>query len=122
MSEVAHRPERPVTREILMDQALPEPLPTAHVEIRRIRMPAGRAAGPHVHNGPVFGNIVEGRVLFQVEGGEEIVLRPGDVFYEPADVPIAHFDALDADVTFLAYFPLTAGQESEMLTAPGSGA
>lgn len=122
MSKAAPTPERPVTREILTDQTLPKPLPTTHVEIRRIRMPAGRAAGRHIHNGPVFGNIVEGEVLFQVEGEEEIVLRPGDVFYEPAAVPITHFDARDEDVTFLAYFPLTAGQESEMLQTPDATA
>ncbi len=50
-------------------------------------------------------------MLFQVEGENEVILRPGDVFFEPAGVPIAHFDALDENVTFLGYFPLTAGQE-----------
>jgi hypothetical protein len=37
------------------------------------------------------------------------------VFFEPAGVPIAHFDALDENVTFLGYFPLTAGQEPGLL-------
>jgi hypothetical protein len=46
-------------------------------------------------------------VLFQVEGRDEAVLRPGDVFFEPAGVPIAHFDALGDDLTFLAYFMLS---------------
>jgi quercetin dioxygenase-like cupin family protein len=108
-------PEQPMTREVLLDAGLSEPLATERVQVRRIRILAGHPAGRHVHNGPVFGSIVEGSVRFQVEGDTEVILRPGDVFYEPARVPIAHFDALDADVTFLACFPLTTGQEPGLL-------
>ncbi|MFF4490959.1 cupin domain-containing protein [Streptomyces sp. NPDC001544] len=88
-----------------------EALATERVQVGRIHRLAGHASGRHVHNGPVVGSIVEGTVRFQVEGQAETVLRPGDVFFEPAGVPIAHFDAMDEDVTFLGYFPLTAGQE-----------
>ncbi len=112
--ETALTAEQPVTREIVLDTRLPHAVATERVEVRSIRILAGHAAGRHVHNGPVFGSIVEGSVLFQVEGANETVLRPGDVFYEPADVPIAHFDALGEDVTFLAYFPLTSGQEAQL--------
>jgi hypothetical protein len=42
------------------------------------------------------------------------VLRPGDVFYEPAGARITRFDAQDAGVTFLAYFLLGPGQEPEL--------
>jgi quercetin dioxygenase-like cupin family protein len=104
-------PEQPMTREVLLDARLSETLAAERVQVRRIQILAGHAAGQHVHNGPVVGSIVEGSVLFQVEGENEIILRPGDVFFEPADVPIAHFDARNEDVTFLAYFLLTAGQE-----------
>lgn len=111
----APTPEQPMTREVLLDARMSEMLAAERVEVRRIRILAGHAAGRHVHNGPVVGSVVEGSVLFQVEGEPEIILRPGDVFYEPAGVPIAHFDARDEDVTFLAYFPLTAGQEPGLL-------
>jgi len=111
----APTPEQPITREVLLDARLSEPLAAERVEVRRIRMLAGQAAGTHVHNGPVVGSVVEGSVLFQVEGEKEVVLRPGDVFFEPAGVPITHFDARDEDVTFLAYFPLIAGQEPGLL-------
>lgn len=108
-------PEQPMTREVLLDGRLQVPLATERVEVRRIHILAGHPAGRHVHNGPVFGNIVEGSVLFQVEGGEKTILGPGDVFFEPAGVSIAHFDAMDRNVTFLAYFPLTAGQQPGLL-------
>lgn len=108
-------PEQPMTRDILLDGCLPATLPTERIEVRRIRILAGHPAGRHVHNGPVFGSIVEGSVLFQVEGEPATTLHPGDVFLEPAGVPVTHFDALGEDVTFLAYFPLAAGQEPGLL-------
>ena len=107
----APTPEQPMTREVLLDARLSETLATERVEVRHIHMLAGYEPGRHIHNGPVIGSIVEGSVLFQVEGQNEIILRPGDVFFEPAGVPIAHFDAMDEDVTFLGYFPLIADQE-----------
>ncbi|KAA0024851.1 cupin domain-containing protein [Antrihabitans cavernicola] len=106
--------ETPMTREVVLDASIATAAPVQRVETRRIRMRAGLAAGAHVHNGPVVGNVLAGRVLFQVEGQESTILSPGDVFYEPADVVISHFDALDEDVTFLAYFPLTEGQSVEL--------
>jgi quercetin dioxygenase-like cupin family protein len=106
--------DNPMTRTVILDALLGEALPTERIEARRIRMRAGLAAGRHVHNGPVVGCVLAGDVLFQVDGQPESVLRPGDVFFEPGRVPIVHFDALDEDVTFVAYFPLTAGQEAEL--------
>lgn len=85
-----------------------------HVEARRIQIPAGVAAGLHVHNCPVVGNIVAGSIAFQIDGQPVSVLRPGDVFFEPEGVRIARFDALEEDATFLAYFLLAAGQEPEL--------
>jgi len=106
---------QPVTREMVLDARLPNAVSTERVEVRRIRILAGQAAGRHVHNGPVLGSVLEGSVLFQVEGRDEAVLRPGDVFFEPAGVPIAHFDALGEDLTFLAYFLLSPGQQPEIV-------
>jgi quercetin dioxygenase-like cupin family protein len=103
--------DQPLVRDKLMDVRLPETLPADRIEVRRIAMIPGHAAGLHVHNGPVVGNIVEGSVIYQVEGEPEQVLGPGDVFYEPEGARIARFDAGEEGVTFLAYFPLTAGQE-----------
>jgi AcrR family transcriptional regulator/quercetin dioxygenase-like cupin family protein len=104
----------PVSRTIVLDQELPAPLPTRRVEVRRIRIAPGHAAGLHVHNGPVFGSIEAGSAVYQIDGEPAAVLTPGDTFYEPAGVRIARFDAQDAGVRFLAYFPLTAGQSAEL--------
>ena len=107
--------ESPISRVVVLDQHLPEPLPVQHVEVRRITIEPHTALGAHVHNGPVFGNIVSGSAVYQqAADSEPQVLGPGDVFYEPAVETIARFDTEDEGVTFLAYFPLTAGQDATL--------
>jgi quercetin dioxygenase-like cupin family protein len=104
----------PITRTTLQLTRLESALPTAAVEIRRITLAPGFVGGFHVHNGPVFGSIVEGSVIYQIAGESETVLRAGDVFYEPANLPIARFDATEEGVVFLAYFLLEDGQVPEI--------
>ena len=106
--------EQPVTRTIVSDVRLPAVKATDRVQVREIRIPPSQAAGVHVHNGPVFGSIVAGSVVYQIDGQPASVLRPGDVFYEPEGERIARFDAQDDGVTFLAYFLLSPGQEPEL--------
>jgi quercetin dioxygenase-like cupin family protein len=105
----------PITRAILNDFSLTRPKDIHHVEVRRIHIEPGYAGGLHVHNGPVFGNIVEGSAVYQIEGQAESVLEAGDVFYEPEQTRIARFDAGADGVTFLAYFLLEEGQASELI-------
>jgi quercetin dioxygenase-like cupin family protein len=104
----------PITRTVLLDQPLPAPHATQRVEIRRITIAPGEAAGLHVHNGPVFGAVETGSVVYRIEGGPESVLRPGDVFYEPEGARIARFDAREDGVTFLGYFLLADGLAAEI--------
>jgi quercetin dioxygenase-like cupin family protein len=106
--------EQPITRTVVFDARLRLPKNTSHVEVRRIQILAGMATGLHEHNGPVVGSIVEGSAIYQIEGEPQTVLRAGDVFYEPEGVRIARFDALEAGVTFLAYFLLGEGQDAEL--------
>ena len=103
----------PMSSEIVLDEALPG-VSAERVQVRRIRMAPNVTPGAHVHNGPVFGSIVEGSVVFQVEGRQQMVLGPGDVFFEPANDRISHFDSLDGGATFLAYFPLEPDQQPEI--------
>lgn len=107
---------QPVTRVTLLKQSLPERI-TSAVEVRRITLQPNVAGGPHHHNGPVFGAIEHGSVVFQVDGGTAAILRAGDVFYEPADALIDRFDATSEGVTFLGYF-LSGPYETPELT-PG---
>ena len=104
----------PITREVLLDVAVHPAKDTHRIEVRRIRIVPGHAPGLHVHNGPVVGSIVEGSVVFQVDGSPASVLGPGDVFFEPDGARIARFDAGEDGVTFLAYFLLGADQEAQL--------
>jgi len=106
--------EEPITRTVVSDVRLPAVKATDRVQIREIRIAPSQPAGLHVHNGPVFGSIVAGSVVYQIDGQPAAVLRPGDVFYEPEGERIARFDAQEDGVTFLAYFLLAPGQEPEL--------
>jgi quercetin dioxygenase-like cupin family protein len=111
--------EQPVTRETLLDARLEIVKPTARVEVRRIRMLPGHPGGLHVHNTPVVGSIVSGSVVYQIEGSPAEVLRAGDVFFEPQNVRIARFDALDDGVEFLGYFLIGEGEEASLSLPEG---
>lgn len=43
----------------------------------------GEGSMPHRHPGPVFGYILEGTIISQVEPGPPITYRQGQAFYEP---------------------------------------
>ncbi|MGY4644269.1 cupin domain-containing protein [Cellulomonas sp. URHB0016] len=108
----------PVTRTTLADHVVAGDTRLEHVEVRRIVMAPSVAAGPHVHNGPVFGVVESGSVDFQVEDGEVVRLEAGDVFYEPADTVVSKFDATEQGVTFLGWFPLPAAAHPEIRILP----
>jgi quercetin dioxygenase-like cupin family protein len=102
-----------VVRKLLLEQDL-EWGPTGRVEVRRITMAPRTGAGRHRHNGPVFGTIERGSVLFQVEGSDPVVLGAGEPFHEPADAVIEHFDATDEGATFFAVFLLHPDEAGEL--------
>jgi quercetin dioxygenase-like cupin family protein len=60
---------------------LPDPLEvmTATVEIP----PGDPGTPPHRHPGPVFGYLLEGEMIFELEGEPERVIRAGEAFWEP---------------------------------------
>jgi quercetin dioxygenase-like cupin family protein len=103
-----------ITRELLQDVAI-QPLLAARVQARRITIPSGAETGPHTHNGPVFGVILEGTAHVVVDGGELQLLGAGEVFHEPADTLIDRFDGGDAGVVFLAWFPVPEGVEPTLM-------
>jgi quercetin dioxygenase-like cupin family protein len=118
-TEPVAAPDAPVSRVVVLDQALAGPTDTHRVQVRRITIAPNQPAGPHVHNGPVFGSVETGSVVYQVDGQPPVVLGPGATFHEPAGTRIDKFDAQDAGVTFLAYFLLTEGQDAELTPLPG---
>ncbi len=69
---------------------LPEP---AEVMTATIELPPGDAGTPpHRHSGPVFGYLIEGELVFELEGGPARVIRAGEAFWEPGG-DVIHYQA-----------------------------
>jgi quercetin dioxygenase-like cupin family protein len=52
-----------------------------------VELPPGADSPPHRHNANTFVYVLEGSVVMQVRGGEQVTLRAGETFYEaPADI------------------------------------
>ena len=69
--------------------------PNAHAMTVTITYPAGSAgAPPHRHpSGPAFGYMLEGEMLFELEGEPPRVIRAGEAFWEPGGDVIHYSDA-----------------------------
>jgi quercetin dioxygenase-like cupin family protein len=106
--------EQPISRAVVLDARFSRVRPAERVQVREIRILAGHAAGLHVHNGPVVGSILEGSVVYQIDGEPERILRAGDVFYEPDGARSARFDATADGVRFLGYFILGPDEQPEI--------
>ncbi|KAA0099010.1 cupin domain-containing protein [Mycolicibacterium sp. P1-18] len=63
----------------------PPPIPAgAHAMTQLVELPPADAGlAPHRHSGPVFGYMVEGRMLFELEGREPVEIVAGQAFWEP---------------------------------------
>ena len=54
----------------------------------------GGSSPVHRHNAHAFGYVLEGSILMQLKGGEQLTLTPGQTFYEgPDDVHVVDRNA-----------------------------
>jgi quercetin dioxygenase-like cupin family protein len=61
--------------------------------IATVTIPPGDAgAGPHRHSGPVFGYVLEGEILFELEGQPPYPITAGEAFWEPG-FDVVHYRA-----------------------------
>ncbi len=108
--------QQKVSRRVLLSEKLAS-RPLSAVNATEIIMEPFLKAGLHQHPCPVVGYVAEGTLLFQIKGEEAKTLKKGDVFYEPANTAISHFDnASDQPLKFIAFY-LTNGEQQliEML-------
>jgi quercetin dioxygenase-like cupin family protein len=77
----------------LMHQTPPF-LPTdAEVMTAIVELPPGDpGTPPHRHSGPVFGYLLEGEMVFELEGEPERVIGAGQAFWEPGG-DVIHYQA-----------------------------
>lgn len=66
--------------------------------------PGSAGAPPHKHpHGPAFGLVLEGEMLFELEGQPPRVIRAGEGFWEPGGDVIHYSDANNRDDVKLRY-------------------
>lgn len=99
---VAQQPE--VTP--LMSKDLPE-MPGREVSVITVEYPPGGSDPVHRHDAHGFIYVLEGSVLMQVEGGNEVTLTAGQTFYEgPNDVHVVGRNASKTRAAKLLVFLL----------------
>ncbi|WP_051452390.1 cupin domain-containing protein [Actinospica robiniae] len=93
----------------------PSPLPEgAEAMTILVTLPPGSPGlPPHRHSGPCYGYVLEGEMLFELEGEPERVVKAGEAFYEPGYDVIHYQDAnnlADAETRFLVTMFCAAGR------------
>jgi quercetin dioxygenase-like cupin family protein len=93
-----------------------------HVMTVEIVLPPGSpGTAPHRHSGPVFGYMVEGAMVFELEGEAPRVIRAGEAFHEPGG-DVIHYQAAnhlaDARSRFVAVMLCEPGQPMLTLVDP----
>jgi quercetin dioxygenase-like cupin family protein len=85
----------------VLTRALPD-LPGHEVSMVTVEYPPGGASKSHSHGTDTFVYVLEGTLVMQVAGGQEMTLGPGETFYEsPTDV---HSVSRNASATLPAKF------------------
>jgi quercetin dioxygenase-like cupin family protein len=69
----------------------------AHAMIQLVELPPADAGlGPHRHSGPVFGYVLEGRILFELEGEAPREIGAGEAFWEPGG-DVVHYQVANLE-------------------------
>ena len=86
-------------------------VPGKEVAALTVEYAPGASDSVHRHDAHVFVYVLEGAVVMQVRGGDEVRLTPGQTFYEaPGDVHVVGRNASTTErAKFLALFVKDAG-------------
>lgn len=78
----------------VLQEAQPPSIPDgAHAMTILVEFPPGDpGTPPHRHSGPAFGYVLEGEMLFELEGEPPRVVRAGETFWEPGGDVIHYQD------------------------------
>ena len=121
MSEATAVDTQPVIEEVLTVEAPAVPAP-ANVMTIRVTPPAGSTgAQPHRHPGPAFGYVVEGAIVFEIEGEPQRVVKAGETFWEPGGDVIHYQDGnylADAQSQFIATMIAVPGETMFNIVSP----
>jgi quercetin dioxygenase-like cupin family protein len=104
--------------------SVPAPPMPAAAEAMTIHVtlpPGSPGLPPHRHSGPAFGYVVEGEVIFELEGEPERVVRAGETFWEPGGDVIHYQDGnnlSNAETTFVVMMFCVPGQPTLIPVTP----
>jgi len=84
------------------------------VKMLTVEYAPGASSAPHKHKAQTFVYVLEGSVVMQVKGGNEVTLRPGQTFYEsPEDIHTVSRNASSTKpAKFLVFFVKEKGAPS----------
>jgi len=79
--------------------------------------PGDPGSPPHRHSGPAFGYVLEGEMLFELEGEPPRVIRAGEAFWEPGGDLIHYQDSNNrADVPLRFTVTMLCDPDGQMFT------
>jgi quercetin dioxygenase-like cupin family protein len=108
MSGVTH-----MTEKDLLEVTLPFIAQGSSAMIRVLELPPGDPGlAPHRHSGPVLGYMLEGEMLFELEGEAPYPIKAGEAFWEPGG-DVVHYTAANLLADRTSRFVVV------MLCAPG---
>jgi quercetin dioxygenase-like cupin family protein len=82
----------------------PLPDPSETMTLLITLPPGSLGTPPHRHTGPAFGFVIQGEMIFELEGEPERVVRAGETFWEPGGDLIHYQDGnnlIDAETRFV---------------------
>jgi quercetin dioxygenase-like cupin family protein len=84
--------QQPMAQQVKVTSVLSKALadiPSKEVLMITVEYPPGGSDPIHRHNAHGFIYVLEGSIVMQVKGGKEVMLNPGETFYEgPDDVHV----------------------------------
>jgi quercetin dioxygenase-like cupin family protein len=102
---------------LTMIQNVTPPFLPANAEVMTVVVawpPGFEGAPPHRHlGGPVFGYVIEGEMLFELEGQAPRIIKAGEAFWEPGGELIHYCDAnnrSDVPLRFVVTMMCVPGQ------------
>jgi len=113
MAAVTH-----MTQKDLLEVVPPFIVQGSSAMVRFLELPPGDPGiAPHRHSGPVFGYMLEGEMLFELEGEAPYPIKAGEAFWEPGGAVI-HYTAsnLLADRTSRFVVVMLCSPGVEMIT------
>lgn len=96
--------QQPASVTQLLQQSLD--LDGKEVVMLRVEYAPGGSDPVHRHDADVFVYVLDGSIVMQVDGGQEVTLKPGDTFVEGKDdIHLVGRNASDTEpASFLAFF------------------